>query len=48
MPNFRQMEEDLMIKIVLPLVAMLAVIGCKKKDEDSGAPEYDQEMVERD
>ena len=37
-----------MLKIVLPLVAMLALMGCKKKDDDTGSDDFDQEMVEKD
>ena len=38
-----------MLKIDLPLVVMLAVLGCKKDDKDTGSDEeFDQEMVETD
>jgi hypothetical protein len=36
-----------MIKIILPMVALLALVGCKKKDDDTGSDEVNTEMAER-
>lgn len=38
---------EIMIKIILPLVAMLALGACKKKDDDTGSDELNTEMSEQ-
>ena len=40
-------DGEIMIKIILPLVAMLALVGCKKKDDDTGSDEVNTEMSEQ-